>query len=98
MSDLRLVIGHYRDKDHFEVLQTLADNLKDAGATVDAFINSFEIQKHRSQLPMELVKIYIAMEATKAHLSIMAGEWNSHVEEEVQRVIKEEVSFDGMEF
>lgn len=100
-NDLRLVIDHYRKKEHWECLNELAHSLREAAdkiITIREVLKGKDIAQARQELPYELVRAFIYIEASKLKLSVMAPEWNEKMEETVKYLIDNEVDFEEVEF
>ena len=87
MSDLRTVIHNIRQKDHWEMLNELSFALGEASENIITIRNEFEkIVESRQNLPKELTRAFVMIEAIKVKLSIMPEEWNKVMEETLKKM------------
>ena len=91
-----------RDKDHWDCLNELAEELITVSAQVQHISEGFDgIADTRRQFAPTLVRVFCLCQILKMKLSVMPNEWNKTIDEVVEKMIKEnkkEESFDTMDF
>jgi len=101
ISKLGQLIELLKTKDHWECLNTLSQSLTQGADIIDNIAHNMELKevgKSRKELPSTLVRSYILMEAIKVKLSILPDEYNKTLDEVIEIMIKENETFDSMEF